>query len=110
MPNFETITTDEQKQHALALARIEAYYFHNEVISPADSILNKVDIMRAIPTVIVHGRYDVICPIDTAYRLHQIWPEADYVVVPDAGHSALDPAIRSRLIEATESFKNPRRK
>ena len=52
------------------------------------------------------GRYDIICPIETAYKLHQAWPEADYTVVADGGHSALDPSIRSRLIEATEHFKN----
>jgi proline iminopeptidase len=105
LPNFETITTDEQKQHALALARIEAHYFINEVIKPADSLLHKIDLIRHIPTIIVHGRYDMICPMQTAYKLHLAWQEADYIVVPDAGHSALDPAIRSRLIEATETFK-----
>ncbi len=105
LPNYETITTDEQKQQALALARIEAHYFKNEVVGGAGSLLKKIDIIRNIPTIIVHGRYDIICPMETAYRLHQVWPEAEYIVVPDAGHSALDPAIRSRLIEATESFK-----
>jgi proline iminopeptidase len=105
LPNFETITTDEQKQHALALARIEAHYFVNEVVKPADSLLHKIDLIRHIPTIIVHGRYDIICPMQTAYKLHITWQEADYIVVPDAGHSALDPAIRSRLIEATETFK-----
>jgi proline iminopeptidase len=106
LPNYETITTDEQKQHALALARIEAHYFKHEVVKPADSLLKKVDIMRKIPTAIVHSRYDMICPMETAYKLHQAWPEAQYTVVPDAGHSALDPAVRSRLIEATEAFKS----
>ena len=104
-PNYETITTAEQKQQALALARIEAHYFKNEVIAPEDSLLNNIDILKTIPTTIIQGRYDVICPIATAHKLHQIWPEADYIVVPDAGHSALDPALRSRLIEATEQLK-----
>ena len=105
-PNYDTITTDEQKQHALALARIEAHYFVNEVIKPENSLTLEIDKLRRIPTTIVHGRYDIICPMETAYKLHQLWPEADYIVVPDAGHSALDPAVRSRLIEATENFKN----
>lgn len=104
-PNYETITTQEQKDQARALARIEAHYFVNEVISAKDSLLKHVDTLRAIPAVIVQGRYDVICPIQTANTLHQVWPEADYVVVPDAGHSSLDPALRSRLIEATENAK-----
>jgi proline iminopeptidase len=108
LPNYEVITMDEQKQHALALARIEAHYFTNEVIPAEKSILNSLDILRKIPAVIVQGRYDIICPITTAYRVHLLWPEADYVVVPDAGHSALDPTLRSRLIEATENAKTIR--
>ncbi len=104
-PNYETITTDEQKDHALTLARIEAHYFKHEVVSPEESLLHKIDRFRHIPTIIVHGRYDVICPIRTAYKMHQLWPEADYLAVPDAGHSAFDPPLRSRLIQATESFK-----
>jgi proline iminopeptidase len=105
LPNYETITTDEQKQRALALARLEAHYFRNEVISPEKSLTGKIDNLRPIPTIIVQGRYDAICPMKTAYRIHQLWPEADFVVVPDAGHSALDPTLLSRLIEATENMK-----
>jgi proline iminopeptidase len=108
LPNYETITTEEQKQHALALARIEAHYFTNDVITPENSLLKTIDKIRSIPALIVQGRYDIICPIATAYKLHHAWPEADYIVVPDAGHSALDPPIRSRLIEATENFKTIR--
>ncbi len=104
-PNYETITTDEQKQHAFSLALLEAHYFKTQVIAPENSILKNIDALRAIPATIVQGRYDSICPITTANTLHQHWPEADYIVVPDAGHSALDPALRSRLIEATEHAK-----
>ena len=104
-PNYETITTDEQKRHALTMARIEAHYFKHEVIAPEESLLGKIDLFRHVPTIIVHGRYDVICPIKTAYKLHQLWPEADYLAVPDSGHSAFDPTLRSRLIQATENFK-----
>ena len=105
LPNYETITTEEQKMHALALAKLEAHYFKNEVRPPEKSLMNDIDTLRSIPTVIIQGRYDVICPIQTAYKLHQLWPEADYIVVPDAGHSALDDTLRSRLIEATENIK-----
>lgn len=105
MPNYETITTDEQKQHALALARIEAHYFKTQKYTKQDSLLNNIDDLRAIPTTIIQGRYDLICPIKTANKLHMLWPEADYIVVPDAGHSALDAPLRSRLIEATEAAK-----
>lgn len=105
LPNFEIIVTEEQKQHALALARIESHYFLNEIITPENSLMNNIGVLRSIPSIIVQGRYDIICPIRTAHKLHQVWPEADYVVVQDGGHSALDTAIRSRLIEATETMK-----
>lgn len=108
IPNYETITTDEQKQHALSLARIEAHYFKHEVRGKHNSLLNDLDKIRKIPSTIVQGRYDVICPIKTAYKVHQLWPEADYISVPDAGHAALDPPLRSRLIEITEATKNMR--
>lgn len=105
LPNYETITTNDQKQNALALARLEAHYFMHGVIPAENSLLNSIETLRTIPSVIIQGRYDTICPIETAYRVHQIWPEADYIVVPDSGHSALDPPLRSRLIEATENTK-----
>lgn len=105
LPNYETITTNSQKEHALALARLEAHYFTHELIDADKSILTQIDKIRHIPASIIQGRYDIICPIRTANALHQAWPEADYVVVPDAGHSALDPGLRSRLIEATEQSK-----
>lgn len=106
IPNYETITTEEQKAFALAVARIECHYFCTEMIASENSLLKQVNKFRNVPSVIVHGRYDMICPVATAYALHCVWPEADYVVVPDAGHSALDPPLLSRLIEATENAKN----
>lgn len=105
LPNYETLTTEEQKRKALAMARIEVHYFYNHVIPLERSLMLGIDKIRHIPAIIVQGRYDIVCPIVTASRLHDAWPEADYIVVPDGGHSALDPAIRSRLIEATENMK-----
>lgn len=105
LPNYETITTEDQKKHALAMARIECHYFNFQKFGPDSSLLNNLETLRKIPAWIVQGRYDIICPIQTAYKLHQLWPEAEYICVPDAGHSALDPALRSRLIEAAEHAK-----
>jgi len=105
LPNYETITTDEQKAHALALARIEAHYFSHEILED-HALLDKIGVLRSIPATIVQGRYDMICPLATADRLHRAWPEAEFAIVPDAGHSALDPSLRSRLIEATEGYKD----
>ncbi len=106
IPNYEIITTDEQRDRALAISIIECHFFATQLIDKKDSLLNKIDHFRHIPTTIIQGRYDMICPIISAHRLHSVWPEADYIVVPDGGHSALDPTIRSRLIEATENIKS----
>ncbi len=108
IPNYETITTDDQKDQALAIAKLECHYFKTQMISEKDSLINKIDKFRSIPSVIIQGRYDIICPIATAYKLHCAWPEADYIVVPDAGHSSTEEGIRSRLIEATENAKTIR--
>jgi proline iminopeptidase len=89
--------------HSQAL--MEAHYFRNNLFSPQDRLLRDVHKIRHIPAVIVQGRYDLVCPLRSADDLHQAWPEAEYVVVPDAGHSALEPGIRRALVAATERFK-----
>jgi proline iminopeptidase len=61
--------------------------------------------LRNIPAVIVQGRYDAVCPIVTADEVHQAWPEAEYLVIPDAGHSAWEPGICAQLVKAAEMFK-----
>lgn len=105
IPNYEIITTDAQREQARAVATIECHYFRNQMVKPEDSLLNKIDNFRHIPATIIQGRYDMVCPIAAAHLLHQKWPEADYIVVQDAGHSAMDPPLRSRLIEAADHLK-----
>ncbi|MEI7609164.1 MAG: prolyl aminopeptidase [Rhodospirillaceae bacterium] len=105
LPSPELISAASEDSHALGLARIEAHYFRHNLFQPESKLLDEVDRVRHIPAVIVQGRYDVVCPIVTADRLHRAWPEADYRVVPDAGHSAMEPGIRSALVQATENFK-----
>jgi proline iminopeptidase len=107
-PKQETITSDDQRYYALAMAKIEAHYFQTQIIPPEKSLLHQIGKIRQIPGSIIHGRYDIICPMVSAQKLHAAWPEADYVIVPDAGHSFLDPTIRSRLIEATDNAKSLR--
>jgi proline iminopeptidase len=90
---------------ALALARIESHYFvHGGFLDHPNQLLDNVDRIRNIPAVIVQGRYDVVCPAETAWELHNAWPEADFRVVPDAGHSAFEAGIVHELIEATDRF------
>lgn len=108
LPNPGTVANFGEDAMALNLARIEAHYFINGIFLSENALLENLDRIRDIPSVIVQGRYDVVCPIVTAYELHQAWPEADYIVVPDAGHSAMEPGIRKALIAATERFKTLR--
>jgi proline iminopeptidase len=87
---------------ALSLARIECHYFMHDSFLQQDQILDNVHRLRDIPGVIVHGRYDVVCPVEQAWLLQRAWPGAELRVVPDAGHSALEPGIVDALVRATE--------
>ena len=89
---------------ALSLARIECHYFVNDAFLAPDQLLRNASRLSGIPGVIVHGRYDVICPVENAWQLHRAWPESELHIVPDAGHSAAEPGIRSALVEATDRF------
>ncbi len=106
-PSPETVAAFGEDTMALGLARIEAHYFKNGIFLEDGALLGNVERMRRIPGTIVQGRYDVVCPIATADEFARAWPEADYVVVPDAGHSAMEPGIRRALVAATERFKAP---
>lgn len=93
------------EHHADALARIECHYFINKNFFPTDNwILENTAKIRNIPTTIVHGRYDVICPLESAWDLHLALPEAEFFIIPDAGHSASEPGILDKLIAATDKF------
>lgn len=105
LPSPETVSYFAGDTVALGLARIEAHYFINRIFLPENALLDRVDRIRHLPAVIVQGRYDAVCPIVSADDLHRAWPEARYVVVPDAGHSAWEPGIRAELVRATENFR-----
>jgi proline iminopeptidase len=108
LDNPETVAYFARDDVALSLARIEAHYFTHDIFLPENSLLNHVHKLRGIPGVIVQGRYDAVCPIVSADDLHLAWPEARYLIVRDAGHSAWEPGIASALVEATEQFKTQR--
>ena len=105
LPNPALVADFATDRVALGLARIEAHYFVNGIFLPEDFLLSNARRLKDIPGVIVQGRYDIVCPAISADDLHQAWPEAEYTIVPDAGHSAFEPGIRSRLVAATEDFK-----
>jgi proline iminopeptidase len=105
----ETVSYFASDVVALGLARIEAHYFTRGIFMPANALLENIERVRGVPAVIVQGRYDAVCPIVTADDLHHAWPEAEYIIVPDAGHSAWEPGICAELVKATERFKAPQR-
>ena len=89
---------------ALSLARIECHYFvHDSFLGP-EQILRDAGRLKGIPGVIVHGRYDVVCPVENAWQLHQAWPESELKIIPDAGHSASEPGTVDALVQATIDF------
>jgi proline iminopeptidase len=95
----------EEDEYALAFARIESHYFVNGgFLECDDQLLRDIDRIRHIPAVIVQGRYDVVCPADSAWALHRVWPEAQLVVTADSGHSAFDPPNHRALVAATDRF------
>jgi len=100
-PKKEVVDFFSDPHVALSLARIEAHYFvHDSFLAP-NQILRDMYRLKAIPGVIVHGRYDMVCPLDSAWALHQAWPEAEFNIIPDAGHSASEPGIVDALVRAT---------
>jgi proline iminopeptidase len=105
LPNPETIAAFGEDRLALGLARIEAHFFTHHLFSGADDLVARVGRIRHLPASIVQGRYDMVCPIRGADELARAWPEADYVIVPDAGHSAMEPGIREQLVLASERLK-----
>jgi proline iminopeptidase len=105
LPDPDLVAHFDEDAAALAIARIEAHYFVHGLFLPRDALLRGVDRLRRIPCAIVQGRYDIVCPIRTAHDLHRAWPEAEYVVVPDAGHSAREPGIARELVAATDRLR-----
>jgi proline iminopeptidase len=105
LPSADTVAYFSGDRVALGLARIEAHYFRHGGFLAENQLLDNVERVRALPGMIVQGRYDMVCPIVTADELSRAWPQAQYIVVPNAGHSAWEPGIRAALVAATERFK-----
>ena len=105
LPNEMLVANFGSDRLALGLSRIEAHYFVNDIFLPKNFLLDNIGKIRHIPTTIVQGRYDVVCPIVSADDLVRIFPEADYHIINDAGHSAFEPGIRAKLIETMEKLK-----
>jgi proline iminopeptidase len=106
LPNAELIAKSAGDEFSLAFARIECHYFvHGGFLDGERALLANAGKIASIPGVIVQGRYDVVCPMQSAWELHRAWPGADLRIVADAGHSAFEPGITHELVEATDRFR-----
>ncbi|PSF05537.1 prolyl aminopeptidase [Marinobacter fuscus] len=101
-PNPSVVDHFAHPHVAIALARIECHYFMNHAFLAPGQILRNAARLKNIPAVIVHGRYDMVCPLDNAFALSEAWPEADFQIIRNAGHSASEPAIIDALIRGVE--------
>ena len=107
-PKFRTITADSERQAVWVMACLECHYYQNYSFDNDEAILSTINSFRHVPGVLIHGRYDMITPIESAYKLHKEWPESDLIIVPDGGHSALDPSIQDRILMATDNARSIR--
>jgi proline iminopeptidase len=104
-PALYTFFTSDQS--ADSIARIECHYFmHNTFFETDNWIIENIRAIRNIPCIMVQGRYDIPCPIESAWELHRAWPEAELQIIPDAGHAATEPGILDALIRATDRFSD----
>lgn len=106
LPSPETVKYFSGDTVALGLARMETHYFCHNIFLPDNSLLDNIQKLHHIPATIVQGRYDAVCPIISANDVHQAWPQAEYIIIEDAGHSVWEPGIQTALIRTTEKFKN----
>lgn len=106
LPNPEFAAMFEDDDAAWSLARLEAHFFRNQRFEPDDLLLRQVDRIREIPGFIVHGRYDILCPVMAADELHRAWPETRLSIVEDAGHSSIEPGITSELVGAMDRIRD----
>ena len=105
LPQPEAMAKQEGDAAALAIARIEAHYFVHEGFLRDGELLAGISRIRHLPCTIVQGRYDIVCPPVTAHALARAWPEAEYIVVPDAGHSVREPGITRELVDAVQRMR-----
>jgi len=104
LPDERVAAHFAQPHVALSLARIECHYFMHDAFLRPNQLLEDAGRLEGIPGLIVHGRYDVICPLENAWELHQAWSGSELSIIADAGHSAAERGTRSRLVEATDYF------
>ena len=103
-PSHDVVEQFSEPHKALALARIEAHYFINKGFLSPNQIIEEASKLQGIPGIIVHGRYDMVCTLDNAVSLHNVWPESQLNIIRDAGHASSEPSITDALIRATRDM------
>ena len=103
-PSADAMAKFTKPHNAMALSRIETHYFMNKGFIEENQILKNMEKIKDIPGTIIHGRYDIVCPLDNAYLLHHLWPASELHIIRDAGHSASEPSNVDALIRATHDI------
>ncbi len=103
-PSNSVLSSFTEPHTAMSLSRIECHYFMNNSFLEENQILNNIDKISHIPGTIVQGRYDMVCPMESAYELYEAWPNAELDIIPDAGHSAAERGIVDALVRTTISY------
>lgn len=103
-PNHDVVEAFSDPHMAVSLARIEAHYFVNKAFLTDDQIIRNAGRLEGIPGIIVHGRYDMVCPLDNAYALHRVWHDSELHIIRDAGHASREPSIVDALIRASRDM------
>ena len=101
LPDADFASAFADPETAWSIARLEAHYFRNLKPQPDSLLLDQVERIRHIPAFAVHGRYDIVCPVKSLLDLVNVWPELDYRIAPQAGHSSHQPGITKELVAAT---------
>jgi len=103
-PQTDILAHFADPHHALAMARIECHYFMHKAFLRKNQLLEDAHKLANLPCIIIHGRYDLVCPVEQAYALHQAWPNAQFIICPQSGHSAFEAEIIDALVKATDQF------
>lgn len=103
-PNADVVEAFADPHMAVSLARIEAHFFAHDSFLEDDQIIARASALQGIPGIIVHGRYDMVCPLDNAQKLHDVWHDSELHIIRDAGHSSREPSIIDALVRATRDM------
>lgn len=103
-PSHAVVDRFIETKSALSLARIESHYFMNDCFIEENQIIDQAEALKDIPGIIVHGRYDMVCNLESAYSLRQVWPKSELHIVRDAGHASTEPGIVDALVRASDDY------